>query len=139
MTITCEKWYPFILSVSCGIICYTLLRFIDHNIEVTDSLLQSGITVAAIFAGFDAVHKNTLIGLHNKNLERINSTNYRELLRSYIGASLNTSIIFIIASIIASLLPEHLIGIWCFPVWLTLFLWMILTFWRINRIMRLLI
>lgn len=139
MTITCEKWCPFILSVSCGIISFFLLHFFNYNIDLTDSLLQSGITVAAIFAGFDAVHKNTLIGLQSDNINRINSTNYRELLRSYIDASLNTSIIFIISSIIASLLLKHLIGIWCFPVWLTLFLWMILTFWRINRIMRLLI
>ena len=138
MMIECEKTIPCIMSFTCGVLFYIISRCLDYNIELSTEILQSGITVGAIFAGFDAVHKNTLLELNSGKFKRLKSTSYRKLLRTYIDSSLRVALLFIVSSFTFSFLPECLKGTWCFPAWLFLFLWMILTYWRINRIMRLL-
>lgn len=63
-------------------------------------MLSSGMTIGAIFAGFDGVHKSLLVGLNTPSLRQMKKTAYYDDILQYMASNLYWSLWFVIASFI---------------------------------------
>lgn len=97
MSLKNEKRYPMV----CGIIIALVglgITWIGIIPCVTQTMLSSGMTIGAIFAGFDGVHKSLLIGLNTPLWRQIKQTEYFDDILSYMSSNLYWSLWFIVIS-----------------------------------------
>ena len=69
-TLFAERFWPLvagILGTVLGIVLYNL----NYVLYISSSILSSGITVGAIFAGFDVTQKTLLITLNSNKIKQI--------------------------------------------------------------------
>ncbi len=142
MGLIAERFSPVIISSLIGI-AGAIASFSGVSWPVPDTnMLGIGITVSAIFAGFDSVYRNNLLELQSKALKALNRTNLKQDLHSYISASMSSSMLVITYSFILLCFPEENIktlhttlrGL-DFVIWLALIVFMLLCFRRIHSIM----
>lgn len=151
-----EQNYPKILGLIASVLGIVFLSY-GFLPCVSSSLLSAGITVGAIFAGFDAVHKTLIMSLDSPSLKKIRRTAYYNDLLNYTKSNLISSLSFIIISFIALLMLEtpicnelnsdtvqnkknlyflpHIVTI----IWIYLGVYMCASFFRINSIFTIII
>lgn len=135
MTRTFEESYPLIFSISITSISTGICLYIGYSPKFNDTILDSGITVASIIIGFNAVYRNTLQTTTNKIIQSITNTSYMELYHRYLKAVTNKALLFILVSFVILFLSENLrSNIISFNIWIFSASYMLLCFHRANSI-----
>ncbi|MCD8061199.1 MAG: hypothetical protein LUE13_02475 [Akkermansiaceae bacterium] len=94
-----EKRFPIVLAfIVAGAGC--IATWIGIIPSITQTMLSSGMTIGAIFAGFDGVHKSLLVGLNTPSLRQMKKTAYYDDILQYMASNLYWSLWFVIASFI---------------------------------------
>lgn len=94
-----EKHLPIVLAcivAGAGFVA----TWIGLITSITQTMLSSGMTIGAIFAGFDGVHKSLLVGLNTPSLRQIKKTAYYDDILQYMASNLYWSLWFVIASFV---------------------------------------
>lgn len=130
-----EKCYPYTYAIIATVASVVICLKCSYVPPLSSSILESGITAAAIFVGFNAVYRNTLQTKVSKTIQAISDTGYIELYHGYLKAVTNSAIRFILVSFIILFVPEcfwhHIIT---FNVWLLFAANMLLCFYRANHL-----
>lgn len=132
MSLFQERHWPvavaFLVAATLYIVCFSWSIEIDF---LSDSVLSAGITVGALFVGFDSFHKSTIIGVQSALMRKIAETGYKDVLFSYITDSLFISLGFVIWSGILMCLPD-VIPCELSCSWVFSGLWMMFAFIRVH-------
>ena len=135
MTRTFEESYPLIFSISITSISTGICLYIGSSPKFNDTILDSGITVASIIIGFNAVYRNTLQTTTNKIIQSITNTSYMELYHRYLKAVTNKALLFVLVSFVILFLSESLrSNIISFNIWIFSASYMLLCFHRANSV-----
>ena len=103
----------------------------------TENLLAAGVSLGAIFTGFLATNMSLVLTVDSRLMRRIRETSYFSLMLSYLREALWFSLAFSAASVAGFFIPVR-ICVFGF-VWVFLAASSLLTFYRVNTIMLLLI
>lgn len=130
-----EKYYPYTYAIITMVVSVILCLWCSNVPLLSNSILESGITAAAIVIGFNAVYRNTLQTKANKTTRDLLESESMELYHCYLKAVTNSALRFILVSFIILFIPEsywnHIIT---FNVWLLFATNMILCFHRANSL-----
>ncbi|HIX89174.1 MAG TPA: hypothetical protein H9976_08680 [Candidatus Akkermansia intestinavium] len=132
-----EKRYPFIWASVVAVASFAAdyLSPPCFDISLNGPLVEGGLTVGSIFAGFDAVHTNTLLTTRSRILEEVRRTKLKYDLVQYLESALSTSLYFIIISILLLMMPDTVLkNPITTAVWAFFATWMIATYHRIHSI-----
>lgn len=136
-----EKLYPVCLAFGLTFVCF-LLFYMDfdfmNEVHINEAVLSAGITVGAVFAGFEAVEQGTLLQGVHKRFEKILNSEYGRLLLRYINESMISSLLFMAVSIFLLLIYSPALQSnmqYALPAWLFFLLYMLLSFYRCHTIL----
>ena len=142
-TLFAERFWPLVAGILGTVLGIVLYNF-NYVLYISSSILSSGITVGAIFAGFDVTHKTLLITLNSNKIKQLeNVKSYYNYLIGYMNANLKGALIFVIYSFILLHmidsnqifnLAEHWWKPFAFALWLGCGTYMCTAFWRISSI-----
>lgn len=130
-----EKYYPYTYAIIATMASVVVCLKCSYVPLVSNSILESGITAAAIFIGFNAIYRNTLQTKASRTIQDLTNTDYMELYHGYLKAVTNSAIRFILVSFIILFIPEcfwnHIVT---FNIWLFFAINMLLCFYRANNL-----
>lgn len=136
-----ERAMPMSIAIATAIATYTIFSIdwdISAIIKLQESVLSAGITVGAVFAGFDAVERGALLDGVHKRFEKILESPYGNLLLSYIDSSLKSALAFIAVSFMLLLVDEAMRLVYlkyALMLWLFSLVHMLLAFYRCHTIL----
>lgn len=130
---------PWILAaIGCTII-WTIgwkfnLPYPSMSEEGKNIIMQAGITLGSIFAGFDTVLKSTYLTLSTRGLAQLRKSKLNRKVLREILLSLIASLFFIAVCFINILLKMECFQgvrafIWCFGA-----IWMVISFFNVHRL-----
>lgn len=128
-----ERCYPYVLSlaapvaVKCGWLSFS----------GSENLLAAGVSLGAILTGFLATNMSLVLTVNTRLMLEIRKSSYFELLLSYLREALWISLLFSAASVAGFFIPARASAF--SYTWIYLAASSLLTFYRVNSIMLLLI
>lgn len=129
-------WFvPLFIGVSLCLWRYAVPSYYP-SMEIDKDVLSAGITVGAIFAGFDSIYRGAIFSIKGKLYEKIKNSGYFEIFLSYITSSVRASLIFVSVSLLMMLFYEQRTSCnpWFETLWIVFGLHMFCAFVRINII-----
>lgn len=136
-SLTYERWYPTLFGVALAILAW----LIDFGLpeESRKELLSATISIGGILAGFLGTAKTILLALPREVQQRLRSTGYMDNLTQYLGEAMLGSLAVAAISVAGFFSISTKIPIQFASIWLGVFLFSVLAFWRVSRIMLLLL
>lgn len=132
-SLTFERWYPFIFAGFFAALSW-LLEFSLPD-DGRKELLSATISVGAILAGFLGTAKAILMALPQVVMTKLRSSTYLDDLAKYLGVALK-SCLAVSAFSISGFFPFATNNNLIFSsLWLALFVFAVLSFWRVSNIM----
>lgn len=130
-----EKYYPLTYAILITVASVVLCLWFTAVPKLSETILSSGITAAAIFIGFNAVYRNTLQAKASRTIQELKDSEEMVDYLRYLKAVTNSALLFILVSFILLFLPkaalEHILT---FNVWLFFAINMLLSFHRANSL-----
>lgn len=126
LSLTIEKYYPYILSILAGV-CYIILSpNIQDNIDI---ILKTVIIIVSILTGFLSTLLTLLLSLNINPIVKalMNNTHYKQLMKTYFGTAIGSGFI-VIASTVLLFLRKTI------SVWSISFIHLLKLFWFIVTI-----
>ena len=128
-----EKFYPYTYAIIATAASVFICWKISYVPRLNNSILESGITAAAIFIGFNAVYRNTLQTKASKTIQDLSASDGISLYLGYLKAVTNSAIRFILVSFVILFVPQNFWNhIVTFNIWLLFAVNMLLCFYRAN-------
>lgn len=137
MSLTWERWYPWIFGIATSALVWLLDWRLpaDNNLP---SLLSAAISVAAILVGFMATMKSILMAVPGLT-SGIREADFLDDLASYLAAATSANLALCVLSL-SGFFPWATAHAEIFSVmWVGLGVSAVLAFWRVTRIMTVLL
>lgn len=133
-----ERWTPALLG-SVALFASFLLGFSLPN-SARNEILAAAISVGSILAGFTGTSKAILMALPPDGvIARVRSSGYIEDLACYMSDALVASLAVCVFSILGYFSLGELAESYYAPVWLMLGVLAVTSFWRVSKIMLLIL
>lgn len=136
-SLTYERLYPAMFGVALAVVAW----LVDFGLpqDSRKELLASAISIGGILAGFLGTAKTILLALPREVQARLRTSGYLDTLMDYLGAAMLGSLTVAVISVfgffpMATSAPS-IYG----PIWIGIFVFSVLAFWRVSRVMSLLL
>jgi hypothetical protein len=131
-----ERAYPLIFALAIGAGAWLMgFSFPDDKKE----LLAAVVSFGAILAGFIGTAQTILMALPQRVLGKLQNSGYMENLSAYLASALLGSLLISAASIAGFFNLPPIVNSYYPPLWAGIFVYAALTFWRVSRIVVLLL
>lgn len=132
-----ERVYPLIFAMATIIGAWLVDFALPEN--STKELLAAVVSFGAILAGFIGTAKSILMALPQTLLAKLRNSTYMDDLSSYMASALEGSLLISAFSVVGFFdLPMDIKSYYP-PIWAGLFMYAGMAFWRVSRIMVLLL
>jgi len=132
-----ERFYPLFLATATAFGAWLLGFSLPES--ATKELLSATISFGAILAGFLGTAKSILMALPQMVSAKLRTSTYMDDLAAYLASALAGSLLISAYSVIGFFDLPSAIKTYYSPLWVGLFVYASLAFWRVSRIMLLLL
>lgn len=133
MSLWFERSYPWLFGIAAGILAWLLEAPLPEG-EKFSALLSASISVSAILVGFLATMKSIVMAVPLV-VSRLEQADYLSLLANYLSSATGANLFFCVLNIAGffAFFESHLESF--SPVWFGLGVYALLAFWRVTKIM----
>lgn len=136
MSLTFEKWYPWIYALAAALMVALSGAEFPSADSYRPGLLSAAISASAIFVGFIATAKSIIMAMPFGGIRKaMKKSGYISTLAAYMRDAMAANLLFCGLNI-AGFFPAVQSSIDIFvPVWIGLGVFCLTSFWRVGRIM----
>ena len=137
MSLTFERWYPWLFGAVASLLSWHLDWHLPASANLP-SLLSAAISVSAILVGFTATMKSILMAVPSV-IAGIKEADYLGDLATYLSAATTSNLVFCVFSLSGFFVWATTHSEIFSVMWVGLGVSAVLAFWRVTRIMTLLL
>lgn len=139
MSLSFERWYPLLFAVAAAVAAFLMDTSLpDGNDGYRAGLLSAAISASAIFVGFVATSKSILMALPKEPggiRQQIHDSNFIHDLANYLNQAMASSLAFCALNIAGFFPTVQAHMSWYSPIWIGLGVFCVFSFWRVGRVM----